>query len=171
MDNNLSEDLYEYKPYTEEQEAHLKTLEERVSELEQELFKQVATISRHIQSALDDGMEEYRTFMIYGYISFQPDETKTPKSIADKLMDVFPHTVVLTVEGRVEEDLRLFKESIDDYDWHYLAHPEEYPADYKPKSRAYGNFIVGGMAHDKFSIDDLMAIGPEDIISQVKIYI
>lgn len=156
---------------TEEQQRHLKTLETRIRELEQLLFRQVANIARHLQSALDGGMEEYRTFVVDGQILIEPNLPVILREVEDRFVHLYPYSVVTINEGRIEDNLRFYKEVADQYDWHYVQHPEEYPTDYVPVCRAYDKRIEDGLISELFTIEDLMLIKPEDIYSHIEIYI
>lgn len=72
---------YDERPYTEEQKRHLDLLEERIREVERQLFGKVASISRHLQAALDGGMRDYETFMVEGTIGMSSDNHLTEEKL------------------------------------------------------------------------------------------
>lgn len=147
-------------------------LNERFRELEEELFEKVLKITHHLRQAIKDGMDEYRSFCIDGQIFIEPDDD-VPDDVMDRFMELQRHeyTVVFSSDDDNDQSYHEIWDHIRKFDFKYFDHPEKYPEDYSPMTRAYEKFLLQAILDDKIKESDLMYIKPENIHSEIIIHI
>ena len=152
-------------------EQHLYTLNERMRVVEEETLDKVEKITRHLIECIGNGMDEYRTFNIDGYVVIEPCSDDVPDEILNKFLDLDRHHVVIAGEVFDQEKFNEHREHLRHYDYRYFANPEEYPEGYIPMTRAYDQLVISAMAQDKITEEDLLFVKPEDIQSYIVISI
>ncbi len=159
--------------YTPEQKEHLVALNRRMREVEEQVFHDTLMIKRRIQSGLDNGMEEYRTYCIDGEIIIEPDDNKVPVEVAHKFWKLPKYSAVSFSEG-TDADEKYYNEWLDHtrhYDCRYWSAPEKFPQEYEPTTRAYDRLIYNNLLYGLISLSDVMQITPDDIYTHIEIHI
>lgn len=152
-------------------EQHLHTINARMRRFEEETLDKVEKITLHLIECIRNGMNEYRTFNIDGYIVVEPCRDDVPDEIQNKFLDLGRHHVVITGEGSDEKIFNQHREHLRQYDYQYFANPEEYPEGYIPMTRAFDQLFISAIAKDKITEEDLLYVKPEDIESYIVISI
>ncbi len=149
-----------------------KDLNERFRELEEELFEKVLKITNHLRQSIANGMVEYRNFDIDGQIYIEPDDD-VPDDVMDRFMDLQrrEYSVAFASEDKDDQWYYDFWEHTRKFDFKYFDHPENYPEDYSPLTRAYENILIDALIHDRLKESDLMYIKPGNINSNIVIHI
>lgn len=147
-------------------------LNERLREVENELLDKLEKITKHLLHAIKyEGMSEYKTFVAMGRIFIQTEDGNIPDDVYDRLNDMPSYMITVTNESFNSKDYEEFKDYIRHYDLYYFRHPEGYPDNYSPDTKTWDRMIMGAIIDHYITMDDLMYLKPEDIMSYIDIKI
>lgn len=159
--------------YTSEQLAHLDSINRRLRELEEKVFRETLNVKRHIQSALDSGMKEYQDYYIKGELRICFDDETVPGDVADKFLNLEAYEVLSFADGKDIDESRFNerRENTRKYDFQYWMNQEQFPDDYFPESRAFNYMIRRNLYDNLFSVEDLMFIAPDYFVTHIEIHL
>lgn len=149
---------------------HLIELNARMHEVEIMLIEKAERIRRHLSSAINTGMDDYRTFVIEGIICIEPS-LETPHGVIDK-MDALGHAWIVTMNDTMDESKAedYLKESRN-WGTHYGMRLNDAPNDYIPLCHAYKCLIEDNQHSGKLDDELLAHINPDCIQDYITIHI
>lgn len=155
-------------PFSKEEIIHFELLNKRLVELQREVMAQVRDITINLQEQIAKGYHQYDSFNVEGVI-YIDDMEDNAESLLNILADHAKYTVMTTNDSTTRKDIEeLIACETNWYaNWSGIFHQLATEHGLKV-CRAFRQIFEEAKV---FTIDDIMTITPEMLLSQVKIYI
>lgn len=155
--------------FSDEEVTHFAILNERLVELQHEVMEQVNVITQNLQQQIENGIHQYDTFCIEGFIYIEPFEKDPDNKLLEILTSRAKYTVIFTNDNTIQKALieEINQEKHRYANWSGIFHQLEESRGLK-LCRAFRYLFEDA---EIFTIADIMKFKPEMFLPHVQINI